>query len=82
MTMDARGQTLLCSNRPDTGHERSDFFMMANKRINHRFTVIATSEPEFDEICMMVHADERIIFENKAAKPQANIVQIMPRRRR
>lgn len=56
--------------------------MMANKRINHRFTKIETSEPEFDDILMMVHADERIIFENKAAKPQANIVQIMPRRRR
>ncbi len=56
--------------------------MLNNKRINHRFTVIETREPEFDDICMMVHADERIIFENKAAKPQANIVMLVPRSKR
>lgn len=56
--------------------------MMANKRINHRFTKVATHEPEFDDICMMVHPEERVIFENKAAKPQANIVMIMPRSQR
>lgn len=53
-----------------------------DKRINHRFTIVETMEPEFDSIVMMVHPEERIIFENKAAKPQANIVQIMPRSRR
>lgn len=55
--------------------------MFADKRINHRFTKISTHEPEFDDICMMVHPEERVIFENKAAKPQANIVMIMPRSR-
>lgn len=56
--------------------------MTSNKRINHRFTKVATHEPEFDDICMMVHPAERVIFENKAAKPQANIVMIMPRSQR
>lgn len=55
---------------------------MANKRINHRFARIETYEPEFDDICMMVHPQERIVFENKAAKPQANIVLIIPRQHR
>lgn len=53
-----------------------------DKRINHRFTTVETMKPEFDSIVMIVHPEERIIFENKAAKPQANIVQIMPRSRR
>lgn len=53
--------------------------MMNNKRINHRFTRLETSQPEFDDILMIVYPDERILFENKAAKPQANIIQIMPR---
>lgn len=54
----------------------------SDRRINHRFTVIVTREPAFDDICMMVHPQERIIFENRAAKPQANIVLLMPRSRR
>ena len=58
------------------------FFMMNNKRINHRFTKLETSQPEFDDILMIVYPNERIMFENKAAKPQANIVQIMHRRSR
>lgn len=53
--------------------------MLNNKRINHRFTKLETYEPEFDDICMMVHPEHRVIFENKAAKPQANIVMIVPR---
>lgn len=56
--------------------------MLNNKRINHRFTKLETSQPEFDDILMIVYPNERIMFENKAAKPQANIVQIMHRRSR
>lgn len=53
--------------------------MLNNKRINHRFTKLETSQPEFDDILMIVYPNERIMFENKAAKPQANIVMIRNR---
>lgn len=56
--------------------------MKNDKRINRRFTRVETYEPEFDDIVMMVHPDERYIFENKAAKPDANIIRIMPRLQR
>lgn len=56
--------------------------MKNDKRINRRFTRVETYEPEFDDIVMMVHPEERFIFENKAANPQANIVMIMPRSQR
>lgn len=51
--------------------------MLNNKRINHRFTKVNTYEPEFDDIAMMVHPEQRIIFENKAANPRANVVLLM-----
>lgn len=53
-----------------------------DRRINRRFSYISTREPEFDDISMMVHPDERVIFKNESAKAGANIVLIMPRCRR
>lgn len=53
-----------------------------DKRINRRFTYFTTREPEFDDVAMMVHPNERVIFKNEAAKAGANIVLIMPRARR
>jgi len=48
-----------------------------DKRINHRFTRVSVQEPEYDEVCMIVRPEERIIFENRAAKPNANVVMIL-----
>ena len=48
-----------------------------DRRINRRFSYISTREPEFDDISMMVHPDERVIFKNEAAKAGANIVLII-----
>lgn len=48
-----------------------------DKRINHRFTRISVQEPEYDGVCMIVRPDERIMFENRAAKPRANVVMIL-----
>ena len=50
-----------------------------DKRINHRFTRVSVQEPEYDSVCMLVRPDERIIFENRAARPDAKVVMILRR---
>lgn len=55
--------------------------MKQSETTNHRFTKLETSQPEFDDILMIVYPNERIMFENKAAKPQANIVVIRNRQK-
>lgn len=51
--------------------------MKNDKRINRMFARVEVYEPEFDDICMLVHPEERFIFENKAANPRANVVLLM-----
>lgn len=45
------------------------------------WTVFLTKEPDFDDICAMVHIDERCVFINRSARRGVNVVQLMPRRR-
>lgn len=45
------------------------------------FERIPVFEPSYDEYLQIVYPDERIIFENKAARPGANLIKIMPRQK-
>lgn len=41
------------------------------------FEKIDVYEPEYDEYLKIVYPDQRIIFENKAAKPGANLIKLI-----
>lgn len=74
---------VLLSKQPgEPGEKEGSDYSMKDKRINHRYIVAETMEPEYDEICMFVCPEQRIMLENKAAKPGANIIRIVPYSRR
>lgn len=52
--------------------------MFADKRINHRFTKLETSEPEFDTVLMIVSPEDRRIYRNKDARNDANVILLVP----
>lgn len=52
--------------------------MLNNKRINHRFTKLETSEPEFDTVLMIVSPEDRRIYRNRDARNDANVILLVP----